>query len=159
VEKGVDWAVFRVDQMDFPAMCCVCLGESDRCYVDPLGLLEARVDVPICKRCQRRITMWFVLRLAVGLPLTFLAVSTSSWLIVKWAGGEAVGFCVSTIAFTLFAAFVLAAALIRLAYPYTLRVVDQSRGIWKIRFKNPVYTAIVARKIGEADGAFREGER
>jgi len=38
-------------------------------------------------------------------------------------------------------------------------VVDQSRGIWKIKFKNPVYTAIVARKIGEADGTFREVER
>jgi hypothetical protein len=38
--------------------------------------------------------------------------------------------------------------------PYRLCVVDKSRGIRKIAFSNPAYTALLIRRIGAADGLF-----
>ncbi len=40
--------------------------------------------------------------------------------------------------------------------PYRIRSVDASRGIQKISFRNPAYTALLIRRIGQADGLFEK---
>ncbi|MCL2646647.1 MAG: hypothetical protein FWD61_06525 [Phycisphaerales bacterium] len=155
LERGANWAVFRPGQLHFDAMCCVCLGASERWYVAPLRMAKTPLNVPICKACQWQITKRFLLRVAAGLLLAFLAAYVVSRLIARETRPDAAQFWIMTGFFTFFVVLVIAVTLIQLAPPYRVRMVDRARSIWKIKFKNPVYTAIMIRKIGQADGAFQ----
>ncbi len=150
LQTDAAWAIFRTGQLVLEPLCCQCLGPATVGYKLPMTPGNV-LAVPLCKDClwnMRR--QWWIWNL-IMLPIAFLLVwsiagiprmidETGRTIVTILGGGllALVGFVI----------------IHERIQPYRLRLVDPDRGVAKIRFKNPAYTAILIRKIGQADGLY-----
>ena len=142
------WAFFRAGQLIFPPLCCQCLGPPDGILKPAIGGKKL-IAAPICRHCQRRITHALRLATAVTLVGAVAIGLITSWRLEEKRGhyGMAMGIAVGTIAFLIG----LAILQNKPNGAYRLKFADISRGVLKIRFANPAYTALIIRDQAEKD--------
>lgn len=150
LQTETQWATFRLGQLSLEPICCQCLDLAVATYKQPVTLGKV-LPVPLCQHCLRKLhQQWWLYNLGV-LPIAGL---------VGWALAsipreiDDLGRTMATYLVSGIAAIIGFAIIDHWLKPYRVRTVDKDRGVWKIRFKNPAYTAILIRKIGEADGIY-----
>jgi hypothetical protein len=144
------WAIYRAAQLSFTPVCCQCLAPATGTYTPLIVLRRPQITgIPICHWCMRRIRIQCCLRSLCLLPM---AVYTGWVLRGAFQGSHGRDPVSTGIFFGLLAEFLAVVLVDRWLQPYRVRAVDRSRGLYKIRFDNPAYTAIVNRQLREAEG-------
>jgi len=150
-DSDVSWAVYRTGKLNFAPLCCECLESTTNRFKQTLRVKDEALAVPFCPACQRRTRKkWW---------LQFLAA-----LIVAGVIGGVIAYVperLETSGRFVMAGFIIFGLMLPVlivittwSKPYRVRAVDSHRGVFKIAFRNPAYTAIVIRKLGEDDGVF-----
>lgn len=146
-----EWVTYRADQRYLPPLCCECLGPPDTVYGLPITLGKVE-PIPMCKACRRRIGRRWWLYLAIMFPLSLIIAGGLS---LSARGIDEFGRVMSTIlvggVFLLIGVGIIEALL----QPYAFKLVDRERDVWKAKFRNRAYTALIQRQVGETDGVFR----
>jgi hypothetical protein len=150
------WALFRVGQLILDPICCVCLEEASTFYRPPTTVGKFAVapsdsiPVPMCRSCLNRVRLkWW---LAAGANL--IVACGIGWLLSLVHPGDR---SAKEFMFWVYSFLAALAGFVFLHFhhkPYRLRAVDAIRAVYGIRFANPAYTALLARKIGEAEGHY-----
>jgi hypothetical protein len=146
------WVNFRAGQLVFEPLCCECLGEATTTYRPPIKV-EQVVAVPMCNGCLGKLRWnWWRDNLAV-VPFAVLA----GWLISILPDRIDKGGRIAIWAFVACFLTLLGVVIVdKLVRPYRLKTADRARGIFRIRFGNPAYNALLIRRIGEREGLFEE---
>jgi hypothetical protein len=138
-----DWVVFRAGQLWLPTCCCECLNPNAQQYFPPfkLQLLAAPVDVYACAECRSRLrsAWWAIAVVAVVLSSGLAALTMLS-------NRFATEFDRMTV--PIFLAALLSAATVLtvpalLGRPFGFRTVSAQRALYRLRFRNAQYTAMV----------------
>jgi hypothetical protein len=154
IDHSSTWATFRAGQFSLLPLCCRCLGQpSDTPLRFPFVVQAQPMPVPMCDRCRKTVrAFWWLANFSAvlaAIALSFLLSRLPTR--VDDVGRSILWFLASF--FTSIVAVCLVDHFIR---PYRSSAVDASRAIFRIRFRNPAYTALLIRKIGEADGYFKK---
>ena len=148
------WAVFRAEQIAFPATCCLCLAPSRREWSTPLGASEGhRCPAPLCLECHARLRRawwmtvpWIVLVAAVGAAGVMTALEHLHWGSAAVRSVAGVGLMVCGVG--LGVAFVPSWR----CRPSRVKVIDADRRVFGFRASNPAYTRLVIAQIEADDG-------
>lgn len=136
-----DWTVFHLGKHELPQLCCECLSppELNACMTVPV-LNAIQLTIPLCKTCSSRLKSrcW---RLGLGTWVATTTVGVVVLMALRLGNDE---FWILLGALGLVAVFIGAAVGSRFTTPFRFRVVDKSRGLLRVWFRNPVYS----RKLG-----------
>ncbi|MGN6369172.1 MAG: hypothetical protein ACTHN5_12995 [Phycisphaerae bacterium] len=150
LQTDATWATFRPGQLALEPLCCSCLDPATVTYKLPLTC-EKPLAVPLCNPCMRRIRNRWLLKILASLLIAIAL----GWILSRLpAGIDDTGRAIMWVFAAGFLSFVAVLYLDHAVRPYRLRRLDRARGIWKISFHNPAYTAIMIRKIGQTDGLY-----
>jgi hypothetical protein len=144
-----EWAFCRPGQLNFPHVCCVCLGPAGTTYSSPFKVNEkSDLGVPLCWECvgslQRKWWLWALITAA-------LAVALAGCLAVAVPGIDQVGRWILFVTLGLFVVlFSVAIVPNRACRPYRIRTVDADRGITRFRASNPQYTQLLVEQIRQS---------
>lgn len=148
-------AFFRVGQLQLPTLCSPCLGPAERLYQHPTTFgnfsvagRDTVLHVPVCKRCMLKLRLrWWAAAFA-----TALVTSGVGWLLSRLHFPRDPS-SRSMMVFVYFVPLLLASLAVvdYLLKPYRLRMVDPHRGVARISFANPAYTALVIRAITKTE--------
>ena len=143
-------AIFRVGQIKFPEMCCVCLEEATTSYSSPFKINHrSGFPAPLCDKCSAgaKLKWWLVA------PVIFLIVAGCCLLLPRLIpgidpdGGLVIGAIVGLFA-SLYAVAILPDLLAR---PFGYGKVDRSRGVCWFSARNPTYTQMVIDLAAASD--------
>jgi hypothetical protein len=147
---GRVWHVFQLGRHHFPPVCCECLKHASNEHAYKHSLSSATsIDIPRCAACARRSSQR-------SFAIEFLAFSCLSLI----GGGaihaltrEASDFWILFVLYALIALACSAYVASVVTAPVTIGVGDASRGIVRLRFRNPEYhPALEERMITPTDG-------
>jgi len=143
-------AVFRVGQIKFPEMCCVCLEEATTSYGSPFKINHrSGFPAPLCDKCSAKAKVkWWLTA-----PAIFLIAAASCLGLCQlipgidpggaWAIGAIVGLFAS-----LYAVAILPELVSR---PLGYGKVDRSRGVCWFSARNPTYTEMVIDLVAASE--------
>lgn len=152
LQSEAHWATFRPGQLVFEPLCCRCLAPATVEFQLPVVLLDKILPVPLCRQClchlRRKWRSWNLAMLPMCVAAAW-AIMSLPWAVDKTL--REAGILMVAAVFGL-----LGSGIIQLCIqPYRLQIRDHRRGIRRIRFRNNAYTALLIRKIGEADGLYK----
>lgn len=136
------WAVFRLGHLMLPPGCCECLQPATTEYRTLFRASENDHDFPspLCGACNRRLRMLWL----VGLLLTFAIAGLVAAGLYFGLDADQFGRAFAAIVGGGFLAMLGAAAVPNaIAKPYSMRVVDRARSVYRVRFRNRQYTDLV----------------
>ncbi|HEX4124615.1 MAG TPA: hypothetical protein VHY37_07795 [Tepidisphaeraceae bacterium] len=145
------WAVFRKGYEVIPPICCECLAPTDRPYKDKFGPDDRpSVEVRLCDECASRLrNNWWLAAIAV-----IFLVAMGCMAIIAFSHGKRASLVIPIICMGVFyAAFGALTLPAIIACPYHLRVVDSSRGIMRVKFRNEQFTEMVRQASADAERA------
>lgn len=146
------WAVCRAGQFELLPLCCRCLGEPSVTLKLPFVAQAQPIPVPMCQKCRTTI----IRNLWLANLLSLVSAIAIVWMLAQLPRGiDETGRTIMTVLGGGMLAVIGFFAVDELIRPYKVVIVDGPRGITKIRFRNPAYTALLIRRIGEADGYFK----
>jgi hypothetical protein len=144
------WALFRAGRMQLAPVCCECLAPATAVY-KPWFTLNKRPSLspPLCRDCRSRLRQgWFLAALG-----TVLASFAGAFILAFSLVNHTADQLPLAIVFGVILAVVsLAIVPNYFTKPFSLRVVDKDRAIYRIWFRNEQYTELVrasARKLEE----------
>lgn len=131
-----DWHEFQIGRHHLPRLCCSCMGNTQLTSPHVNQVTRSiELEVPRCAACARnakvRYRKNFLLALIVGLALSF----GGPWLF--GLGQEA--YWITSVSLAFFSLALASFIANQLIIPITIRKVDASRGILRLRFRNPGY--------------------
>lgn len=141
-----EWVDFQVGRHGFPSACCECLRPAEPGSACRLTILQSVViEVPHCSSCARRgrKRRWRIG--LIGWAATMAAGSLGLWSI---PGMDEVLFWICFIGLALIAPCVGATIAHGRAAPFWAKVADASRGVFRLRFRNPAYRQYLASAAG-----------
>jgi hypothetical protein len=142
-----EWIEFQIGRQQFPPVCCVCLepataGHDYRRIVAPALALE----VPRCAACAKRSNR-SSRRIWCGVFAAAVLTGASVLLAIRT---EPVFFWILLGTWTLIAAAVAAFTASAMTSPVAVKFADRSRGVLRLRFRNPQYGyRVTARPAGQ----------
>jgi hypothetical protein len=144
-EADVEWIEFQIGRNRLPPQCCECLdaAASGIHYRYPV-MPAVELAVPVCSACsrRRRRRMWLV-------GLATFGVTTATGLLLSVALDlDEVAFWIVLVLVCGLAPLVAAVVAYRATTPVRMKVVDASRAIVRLRFRNEVYRAHI---VGQDD--------
>jgi hypothetical protein len=152
--KNDGWIDFQIGRHLFPLLCCECLKPATTQHAIAIPLNESlKIEIPRCSSCATRPQSTggrggWILFGAIGLLAGGMAFSI-------WKFDAAVTCAINAALLTLFfAAVALMAYFLKgepMHGPIESGVVDVSRGVVRLRFRNPEYGILVAKQITDAD--------
>ena len=146
------WVTVRADGLSLEPFCCQCLAPPTVKYRLPVPFNDVGLPVPLCRACLRRLRIqWCVWNLCM-LPIAALIGWGLACLPVGLDDFGRIFLAVILGGLVSLKGFVIVERWLR---PYRHRLVDRDRAIYRIRFKNPAYTALLIRRIGEQDGIYQ----
>ncbi|NNM84618.1 MAG: hypothetical protein HKL96_02505 [Phycisphaerales bacterium] len=142
------WAFFRAGHLSFPPLCCQCLGTADGTIKSALGG-KRLIAAPICRNCQKMLSRKEAFGTMTVLMMATILGLSIGWLFATKRGSSGLGPGIAAGIISLLIALKIrqrgSNAL------YRLKFADKSRGVLKIRFANPAYTALIIRDQAEKD--------
>jgi hypothetical protein len=145
------WAVFRAGHLRLSPVCCECLAPATHFYKERFTVNDRNgaLNVPLCKDCKSRLRLgWFLA--AIGTIVGSFAVAfVGAMCLVNHTSDQLPLAVVFSIIFSVVGLAIMPNYFTK---PYSLRLVDRDRAIYRIWFRNEQYTELVrdaARKIEE----------
>jgi hypothetical protein len=151
LQSDAQWATFRHGELDLPPLCCECLEPPTTSYHLPMPANKEFIPVPLCHPCLRKIQKQWWLRNFLGMLGAFAIAGLLSLLVPKIDDTGRIMITIMGGGFLTLISFFLIDGMLR---PYRLTTADNTRNIYKIRFKNPAYTALLIRNLGQRDGLY-----
>jgi len=147
------WATFRPGKLVLETLCCLCLQPPTSAFKLPIAIGRP-LGVPLCLACYKRLQRQWWLRNFALVPMAVLV----GWVVSLLPGRQIddVGRLIILIGVAFFMVLINVVIVDLSLRPYRMRTVDKGRNIYRIAFKNPAYTALLIRRIGQADGLFQE---
>jgi hypothetical protein len=146
--EPTDYAILHSDQFPLPPVCVRCLQPPTVYYSTPFGINEhSGVKAPLCNRCDRYLTVKWVLLALVSIVASiaiagFIAVLPASF----GPFGKVLTFISVGVPLTL---IVLSTLPNELCRPYKFRTLDRLRGTFSFKAHDPVYTQLVIDWVRE----------
>lgn len=130
----------QLGRQELPPICCVCLGAADAAHAYPIAVLPGvQLRIPRCASCASR-SAWQKWRTGLAVMCTSFAALAGLIFALRLEREEFwILFAVSV---PLAAALGGTVAHLRTA-PASAKVIDASRGVVRIRFRNPEFVAAV----------------
>lgn len=151
-QSDPEWVVYRANQKTLVPLCCECLGPPETTF--NLPFTTGRVEpVPICNACRKKLAKRWYVHMAFLVPAAFILGGLGS--LFGTDLDEFGKIMTAVIIGGVLAIFAVAWTESRLK-PYSFIQIDGERDVWKARFRNPAYTALIKRKIGESDGVYEK---
>ena len=146
------WAYYRSGAVDFPPMCCVCLGDAETAYDVPFKVSDdgGPLPVPLCGPCAASLrSKWNLVAGATPLALAGAALLLTYLIpfpdeLARWAFVIIVGGLGGVMSMAFVPTW--------LSRPYSDKSVDANRCVRRLRAAHPEYAALLADAQRAADG-------
>lgn len=140
-----EWQEFQIGRNVFPLNCCDCLRPATTEYAIKINLDQTiSLDIPLCNDCSKKpktnpSRIWAI----IGTILALIAGMTFTF---QYAPSWASAWINLGILLVFFGVVAMIATTMKLPSPVEVQVIDLSRGVVRIRFRNSDYARLFAEQ-------------